>query len=99
MTRVAVAGHAGRADFAPVAQMPGPGEVARCRGHVRAGCLASSAASGIWQRMASQVLAARGRAICAMLRVTMRFDDITGQVASQLRHERAARGKDQERGR
>ena len=39
-------------------------------------------------------------AICAMLRVTMRFDDITDQVASQLRHERAAaRGKDQEPGR
>jgi len=29
-------------------------------------------------------------AIRAMIRVTMRYSDITGQVASQLRHERAS---------
>ena len=35
-------------------------------------------------------------AIRAMIRVTLRYTDISGQVASQLRHERAAvRGKDQ----
>jgi hypothetical protein len=31
-----------------------------------------------------------GEAIRAMIRVTMRYSDITGQVASQLRHERAS---------
>lgn len=35
-----------------------------------------------------------GEAIRAMIRVTLRYADISGQVASQLRHERAAaRGK------
>lgn len=31
-----------------------------------------------------------GEAIRAMIRVCLRYEDITGQVASQLRHERAS---------